>query len=187
MWPSTDTRVSSPAPSSITRFTSSAVIFSPALSTAPSATMTVLCRVPNTRLRSRETRAQHGTERRAPFGDGCGEARAPRRGVDRALRDEDPIGARGERGHERKIAAVAPHHLHHKRALMRRRRRHDRVERLHDAVQRRVRADRCVRADLPPCESRTHAESRERVPCRCRCCRRAPQCAGVGGVRRARA
>jgi len=66
--------------------------------------------------------------------------------VGRALRNQHRARAGGDRAHESEVAAVAAHHLDHERALVAGGRGGDRVDRLGDAVQRRVGADRDVGA-----------------------------------------
>ena len=64
--------------------------------------------------------------------------------VGRVLGDQHEVGARGEATHQRQVAAPAPHHLDHERALVTRRRAVDGVDRLDDAVQSGVGTDRHV-------------------------------------------
>ncbi len=59
----------------------------------------------------------------------------------RALGDEQRVGAGGDRAHQREVAAVPAHHLDDEGALVARGRAADGVNRLGDAVERRVGAD----------------------------------------------
>ena len=65
----------------------------------------------------------------------------------RVLGDEHEVGARRQTPHQRQIATAPAHHLDDERALMARRRALDRVDRLDDAMQGRVGADRHVGAE----------------------------------------
>jgi hypothetical protein len=73
--------------------------------------------------------------------------RPSRRGLRRALGDEDPVRPGREPRHEREVAAVAPHDLDDERALVARGGRVQRVDRLGDAVQRGVGTDGHVGAE----------------------------------------
>ena len=64
----------------------------------------------------------------------------------RALGNEDPIGSGGRGALERQPAAVAAHDLDHKVALVRGGGRRQRIDSLHDSMQRTVAADRHVGA-----------------------------------------
>ena len=68
-------------------------------------------------------------------------------GVRRPLRDQHVGGIAGDGAHQGQPAAVPAHHLDHKAALVALRRRPDRVDGLHDAMQRRIGADGQVGAD----------------------------------------
>ncbi len=65
----------------------------------------------------------------------------------RMLRDQDVVAAAGDRRHQGQVAAVASHHLDHEAALMAGRGAGQRVDRLDDAMQRGIGADRRVGAD----------------------------------------
>jgi hypothetical protein len=65
----------------------------------------------------------------------------------RAFGEEDPVGAGGQPAHQRQVAGVAAHHLDDEAALVAGRSRGDGIHRLHDAVQRSVRADGHVGAE----------------------------------------
>ena len=67
--------------------------------------------------------------------------------IGRVLRDEDVVGAAGDRAHQREIAAVPAHHLDDEAALVAGRGAGDGVDGLDDPVQRRVGTDRHVGAD----------------------------------------
>lgn len=62
------------------------------------------------------------------------------------LRNHDPIGIAGKTSSERQIAAMSTHDLHDEASLMTRRRGHDGIDSLDDAVQSRVGANGHVRA-----------------------------------------
>ena len=106
------------------------VIGLPWRSRAPSATITIESRRPAWR----------------PAAQALAHRRLPVVHVGRALRDQHAARAGGDRAHQRQVAAVAAHHLDHERALVAGGGAGDRVDRLGDAVQRRVGADRHVGA-----------------------------------------
>ncbi len=67
--------------------------------------------------------------------------------LSRVFGDQYPVCAGGQTSHQRQIAAVTSHDLHHEAALVAGSRAGDGVHRLDDAVQRRVRADGHIRAE----------------------------------------
>ena len=76
----------------------------------------------------------------------------------RALRDEHPVRPGGQRRHEREVAAVPAHHLDHERALVAGGGAVQGVQRLDDAVQRGVGADRHVGAEHVVVDRPDHAD-----------------------------
>ncbi len=95
--------------------------------------------------------AQHVAHRRLPIRAG------------RALRDQDEVGTRRQAAHQGEVAAVSAHHLDDERALVARRRALQSVDRLGDAVQRRVGTDRHVRAEHVVVDRADETDHREIV------------------------
>ena len=75
----------------------------------------------------------------------------------RVLGDEHVVGAARDRAHQREVAAVPAHHLDHERPLMARSGAGQRVDRLDDPVQGRVRAHRHVGSDHVVVDRADHA------------------------------
>ena len=79
----------------------------------------------------------------------------------RALGDEERVGAGGDRPHQREVAAVPAHHLDDEGALVARGRAADGVNRLGDAVERRVGADGHVGAGGVVVDRADQADNRQ--------------------------
>ena len=82
-------------------------------------------------------------------------------GLDLGLRDDDRLGAARDARHQRQVAAVAPHHLDQERALVRRGRDLQAVDRLERDVQRGVDADRDLGARQIVVDRRRDADDLE--------------------------
>ena len=82
-------------------------------------------------------------------------------GIDLDLRDDHRLGPAGDAGHQRQVAAVAPHHLDQEGALVRGGRHLQPVDRLQRDVERGVDADRDLGAGEIVVDRRRDADHRE--------------------------